>query len=202
MVPISASVSKGLYVLRRKPRFRRGVIGSLQPALAGWLIAGVGSDCSVVGGGSPSQPTAPTSVQTLEYYPYQVKGYQNSYPHRTILVLLPTDARDLNGPNAAPLDGQPAHRHCHRSDPKTSFSDFIQHRSPPIVQGAIARSAEEAGFPFEREKIKATMPATQCSNAGLCARDPDHQVLGEEASRTRRTLWCRPGARWRTLRFR
>ena len=91
------------------------------------------------------QPSATTSVETVEYYPYQVKGYQNSYPHRSIVVLMPTDARDLSGPNAAPLDGQPA------IGIVTDQSENIIQRlysQPlgPIVQGAIARSAEEAGF--------------------------------------------------------
>jgi hypothetical protein len=37
----------------------------------------------------------PTSVETLSYYPFQVKGYQNSYPRRRVLVLLPLDSRDF-----------------------------------------------------------------------------------------------------------
>ncbi len=62
----------------------------------------------MVGVGGSNKPSASTSVETVEYYPYQVKGYQNSYPHRTLVVLMPTDARDLSGPNAAPLEGHPA----------------------------------------------------------------------------------------------
>ena len=63
--------------------------------------------CSTVneGGGTAAAPT--TSVQTLEYYPYQVKGYQNSYPRKTIVILMPADAREATG-NAAPLNGNPA----------------------------------------------------------------------------------------------
>jgi hypothetical protein len=127
---------EGVYVLKRKPLRRRGVLALLALAIAG---------CSLVGLGSQTQPSTPTSVQTLEYYPYQVKGYQNSYPHRTIVVLLPTDARDLNGPNATPLEGQPA------VGIVTDQSENIIQRLysqplAPIVQGAIARSAEEAGF--------------------------------------------------------
>lgn len=37
----------------------------------------------------------PTSVDTLSYYPFQVKGYQNSYPRRRVLVLMPLDSRDF-----------------------------------------------------------------------------------------------------------
>ncbi len=131
-------------MLRRGPRWRRGVIGLIPVALAGLLALGL-AGCSLIGGSSSSKPTASTSVETVEYYPYQVKGYQNSYPHRTIVVLMPTDARDLSSPNAAPLDGQPA------LGIVTDQSENIVQRlysAPlgPIVQGAIARSAEEAGF--------------------------------------------------------
>jgi hypothetical protein len=101
--------------------------------------------CSAVGGGgtSPSEPT--TSVETVEYYPYQIKGYQNSYPRRTIVILMPTDARDLSGPNSAPMGNQPA------IGIVTDQSDNIIQRLysqplAPILQNAIGRSAEEAGL--------------------------------------------------------
>jgi len=122
--------------MRPKPRWRRGIFALLALAVAG---------CAAVGGGGSKQAAIPSSVQTLEYYPYQVKGYQNSYPHRSIVILMPTDSRDLSGPNAAPLDGQPA------VGIVTDQSENITQRLyaqplAPIVQGAIARSAEEAGF--------------------------------------------------------
>jgi hypothetical protein len=101
--------------------------------------------CSAVGLGSQAPPTATTSVETVEYYPYQVKGYQNSYPHRTIVVLLPTDSRDLHGPNAAPKDGQPAIGLV-ADQSENIIQRLYSQPLPPIVQGALARSAEEAGF--------------------------------------------------------
>jgi hypothetical protein len=100
--------------------------------------------CSAVGGGSsPSAPS--TSVETVEYYPYQIKGYQNSYPRRTVLILMPTDARDLSGPNSSPMGNQPA------IGIVTDQSDNVIQRlySPPlspILQNSIGRSAEEAGL--------------------------------------------------------
>ena len=109
------------------------------------LMATAIAGCSLVGLGGPSQPPAPTSIQTLEYYPYLVKGYQSTYPHRTILVLLPTDARDLNGPNAVPIDGQPAIGIV--TDPAEKVIQRLYSAPlPPTVQSAIARSSEEAGF--------------------------------------------------------
>lgn len=123
-------------MLRRKPRARRGGFAFLALAIAG---------CSAIGLGGPSQPSAPTSVETVEFYPYQVKGYQNSYPHRTIMVLLPIDSRDLNGPNAAAKDGQPAIGIV-TDQSENVIQRLYSQPLPAIVQGAIARSAEEAGF--------------------------------------------------------
>src|SRR5260370_36884431 len=37
----------------------------------------------------------PVSIQTVEYYPFQVKGYENTYPKRRILIVPPADGRDF-----------------------------------------------------------------------------------------------------------
>jgi hypothetical protein len=53
----------------------------------------------------------PTSVETPSYYPFQVKGYQNSYPRRRVLVLMPLDSRDfkdVGGQIHEPVNGNPA----------------------------------------------------------------------------------------------
>jgi hypothetical protein len=101
--------------------------------------------CSVIGGGSSSPPVPTTSVETVEYYPYQIKGYQNSFPRRTIAILMPTDARDLSGANSAPMGNQPA-----IGIVTDQFDNVLQHLYsqplPPILQSAIGRSAEEAGL--------------------------------------------------------
>jgi len=107
------------------------------------LLLAIAGCSAVGGGGSPSAPT--TSVETVEYYPYQIKGYQNSYPRRAIVILMPTDARDLSGANAAPMGNQPA------IGIVTDQSDnVIQHLYsqplPQILQSSIGRSAEEAGL--------------------------------------------------------
>ncbi|HKN11580.1 MAG TPA: hypothetical protein VJX68_00140 [Candidatus Binatus sp.] len=102
------------------------------------------SGCSTVneGGGTAAAPS--TSMQTLEYYPYQVKGYQNSYPKKTIQILIPADARDVTG-DAAPLNGNPAIGVV--DDQSGSVTERL-YSSPlgPIVQQAIGRSADEAGM--------------------------------------------------------
>lgn len=110
-------------------------------ALAALFAAG----CAAVGLAPSLAPLEPTSVQTVEYYPFQVKGYQNTFPRRTLIVLLPVDARTMNGPNAEALNGNPP------IGIVTDQSENVIQRLysaplPPIVQGAISRSAEEAGI--------------------------------------------------------
>jgi hypothetical protein len=104
--------------------------------------------CATIGLGPPPPPPAPTAMQTLEYYPFQVKGYQNSYPHKTILILMPTDGRDLAADgvtDTAPLNGNPEIGVM--LDQTGAVSQRL-YSVPlgPIVQKAIARSAEEAGL--------------------------------------------------------
>jgi len=96
--------------------------------------------CATVGGGAP----ATTSVQTLEYYPYQVKGYQNSYPRKTILILMPADARDATA-DSAPLNGNPAIGVITDQSGNITERLYIPPLGP-ILQQAIGRSADEAGL--------------------------------------------------------
>jgi hypothetical protein len=128
-------------MVRSRPTFRIRIalLASIVSTLTA-LLAG----CSTVneGGGTAAAPT--TSIQTLEYYPYQVKGYQNSYPKKTIQILVPADARDVTG-SAAPLNGDPAIGVV--IDQSGSVTERL-YSSPlgPIVQAAIGRSANEAGL--------------------------------------------------------
>jgi hypothetical protein len=90
----------------------------------------------------------PTALETLTYFPFQVKGYQNSYPRRRILVLMPTDARDFKdtgGQAHAPQDGNPAAGVMLGPDGAVVQRIFSTPLGP-IVQGAIVRSADEAGM--------------------------------------------------------
>ena len=115
-----------------------------------FLIAGAVTlaGCAAVGLGTTAPPVAPTSMQTLEYYPFQVKGYQNSYPHKTILVLMPTDARDLTADgvtDTAPLNGNPE---IGVMIDQTGAVSQRLYSTPlgEILQKAIVRSAGEAGL--------------------------------------------------------
>jgi len=106
------------------------------------ILTAMLSGCATVGGGAPAPVT--TSTQTLEYYPYQVKGYQNSYPKKTILILMPDDARDTAG-DAAPLNGSPAIGVV-IGDSGNLVQRLYSAPLGPIVQQAIGRSADEAGM--------------------------------------------------------
>lgn len=92
--------------------------------------------------------TPPTSVETLAYYPFQVKGYQNSYPRKRILVLMPVDGRDFKdagGQSHDPLDGNPSTGVI--LGPSGEVVQRIYSSPlPPLVQQAIVQSADEAGM--------------------------------------------------------
>ncbi|MGH7812660.1 MAG: hypothetical protein ACREQI_01480 [Candidatus Binataceae bacterium] len=97
-------------------------------------------------GGAERPP--PTSIQTPKYYPFQVKGYQGSYPQRKLMVLIPTRATDLAEPGSAPtalLRGAPEIGVVLSQSGKIVqrlYGDPLE----PIVQKAIVDSANEAGL--------------------------------------------------------
>lgn len=110
-------------------------------------MAVLAAGCAAAGGGSQA-PTATTAVEKLEYYPFQVKGYQYSYPHRTLLVLMPADARDhvgYGGGNSPPLNGDPAIGAV-VDQSGTIVQRLYTQPLGPILQQAIIRSADEAGL--------------------------------------------------------
>ncbi len=123
------------------------------------ILGSMFTGCSTVneGGGTAAAPT--TSVQTLEYYPYQVKGYQNSYPRKTILILMPADARDTSG-NGAPLNGNPAIGIV--TDQSGNVTERL-YSSPlgPTLQQAIGRSADEAGLSASSSTDVAYQPSVK-----------------------------------------
>jgi hypothetical protein len=115
--------------------------------LAAAAVALLMAGCATLGV-EPGPPLDEVSVQKLEYYPYQVKGYQNSYPERTVLVLRPVEERefiDAGTDNHAPHDNHPA------IGITTGQKGQIVQRlyaDPlgPIVENALAGSVEEAGM--------------------------------------------------------
>lgn len=91
----------------------------------------------------------PLSNQTLEYYPRQVKGYQNSYPPRRIVILRTADAREFKDPSAvdhAPdADGNPRIGVVLDREHQPIQRLYGQPLGP-LVEDAFARAAEEAGM--------------------------------------------------------
>jgi hypothetical protein len=101
--------------------------------------------CTSLGLTRPSLELKPISIETVRYYPYLVKGYQDSFPRRSVLVLAPVDAHALSNPKIAPLGGRP------EIGVTSDRSEAVLQRlysAPlaPIVQKAIAHSADEAGL--------------------------------------------------------
>ncbi|HYR79964.1 MAG TPA: hypothetical protein VEO55_08150, partial [Candidatus Dormibacteraeota bacterium] len=111
------------------------------------VVIMLASGCAAVGIGNTPAP-ATTSVQTVEYYPFLVKGYQNSFPHRSILILIPVDARDMASigvSDTAPLNGNPEIGVAVDKDGNVTQRLYSAPLGP-ILQKAIARSADEAGL--------------------------------------------------------
>jgi hypothetical protein len=88
------------------------------------------------------------STQALQYYPFQVKGYQNTYPKRRVMVLAAADARDFKDTSGA----------AHSPDNHNPAIGVIRDKSgeilqrlygpalEPLVQQSITQAAHEAGM--------------------------------------------------------
>jgi hypothetical protein len=118
------------------------------PLLGRYLAAGLlltfASACA-----STSEKMEPlTSVQALQYYPFLVKGYENTYPNRHVMVLAAIDARDFKDNSGV----------AHTADNGNPAIGVIRDRSgeiiqrlygpplQPLVQQAITEAAKEAGY--------------------------------------------------------
>jgi len=121
-------------------------------AWAAWLNASIGvalamlaAGCATSSGGNA--PPANTFSE-VGYYPYQVKGYQGTYPRRRMVVLVPVDARDYSDVGAAdhqPLDGNPAAGIVLDASGRPTEHIYTAPLGP-ILQISIRESAEEAGL--------------------------------------------------------
>ncbi|MGH7933681.1 MAG: hypothetical protein ACREQN_11030 [Candidatus Binataceae bacterium] len=90
----------------------------------------------------------PVSIETVRFFPFQVKGFENTYPKRRILVLMPVDARDFKdiaGVGHEPYQGNPAIGvvlgQTGKIDQRLYGPQLV-----PLTQRAIAESAREAGM--------------------------------------------------------
>lgn len=114
-----------------------------------FAISGLLAGCAMIGQPEPSIPAV--SIEPLEYYTGEVKGYQKSYPDAHVLVLPPVDRRQLpvfkdrsDIGLGVPGDGAEVGV---ISDQNGSIVQRIY--APPVepmVQSALSKSAKEAGL--------------------------------------------------------
>jgi hypothetical protein len=88
------------------------------------------------------------STHSLQYYPFLVKGYQNSYPKQRVMVLTAVDSRDFketSGAGHAPDNGNPAIGVI-RDKSGEIMQRLYGPALEPLVQQSITQAAEEAGL--------------------------------------------------------
>jgi hypothetical protein len=122
---------------------RRAQVMLAAVAAVAFAIAG----CATIGLQS-GPPLEAVSIQKLEYYPYQVKGYQGSYPQRTVVVLRPVEAREYldSGTNDHAPHGDDPAIGITRNQTGAVVQRLYSKPLGPIVQNALAGSLEEAGM--------------------------------------------------------
>jgi hypothetical protein len=118
----------------------------------------------------------PISIQTVEYYPFQVKGYENTYPKRRILIVPPADARDFK--DVAGISHDPYNEHPSIGVILDQTGKIDQHvygtDLTTLFQNAIAKAANEAGM--------ASSTSSQTQADALKVRGNDY-VLAAKLSR-------------------
>lgn len=105
-----------------------------------------------------------TSIQSVQYYPFLVKGYENTYPKRRVIVLTPQDTRDfkdISGAAHSPENGSPAVGVI-----RDKSGEIVQRlygpALEPLVQQSITQAAQEAGM----LSSSSALPLNQALNSG------------------------------------
>ena len=115
----------------------------------------------------------PVSIQTVEYYRFQVKGYENTYPKRRVAVASIVDARDFTDAGAA--GHEPYQEHPAIGAVLGRKGEIYQrlYGPPlsPLIENAIAQAAGEAG-------MAATATALPLKRE-LAARDCDYVIAAK-----------------------
>ena len=91
---------------------------------------------------------APTSVRTVQYYPFQVKGYENTYPKHTMIVLPVVDGRDFKDTSGWPQAAVEGHAAIGVIRDRSGDIDQRIYGPPleGLVQQSLAEAAREAGL--------------------------------------------------------
>jgi hypothetical protein len=137
-----------------------------------WIIFAAGCATQQAQG-----PAAATSIQSVQYFPFQVKGYENTYPKRRVVVVAVTDARDFKDAGAAghePFEGHPAIGTVFAEDGAVA-QRLYGPALGELIAGAIADAADEAG-------MNATVSPLPLK-AALAARQADY-VISATVTRT------------------
>jgi hypothetical protein len=122
------------------------VRGSALRAFAALFLFGSLAACSSLSQRQVYMP--PVSIETVEYYPFQVKGYENTYPARRVVVTSPVDDRDFKdagGVSHDPKDGHPAIGVILDQSGKID-QRLYGPALDELFQNAIANAAREAGM--------------------------------------------------------
>jgi hypothetical protein len=111
----------------------------------------------------PATQPAASSVESVRYFPFQVKGYENTYPKRRVVVVAVADARDFKDAGAAghaPFEGHPAIGTVFAADGQVA-QRLYGPALGELVAGAIAQAAQEAGMTATaaREPLQAELAA-------------------------------------------
>lgn len=167
----------------RKPPRAKVRVGWLRASVIAGLIAS-GCAANQVNSQAPA-----SSIQAVQYYPFQVKGYEGTYPKRRVIVIAALDARDFKDIGTvahAPSGINPAIGVA--MDQNKQASELLY--GPPLgelVQNAIVQAANEAGM--------TAVASPLALHDALAARDADY-VIGAKITRcwvAKRSGIDRPG---------
>lgn len=89
-----------------------------------------------------------TSIQAAQYYPYLVKGYEDTYPKRRVVVVAGVDARNFKDVGMATHEASGGHPAIGVVLDQEKQIDELLYGPPldALVQNAIVQAANEAGL--------------------------------------------------------
>ncbi|MGH7843415.1 MAG: hypothetical protein ACREQT_18095 [Candidatus Binataceae bacterium] len=138
--------------------------------------------------------SAAASVQSVQYFPFQVKGYEDTYPKRQVAVVAVTDARDFkdaSAPGHEPFEGHPAIGAVFAEDGQVS-QRLYGPALDELVGAALVQAAQEAGMSASASSLPLA--------AELAARKADYVISARitrcwVSKRRGPARW--PGPSWR-----
>ncbi len=143
----------------------------------GWLVWLTLTGCASTKTSPSLANLPPSSVVTVQYYPRFLKGYEDSYPLRPIMVLRPVDDREF--PQRWSKDHQPSNGYPAVGVIMDAKQQVIErlYAQPfvDLVQKALAQAAAEAGM--------TTVMSNQTSYGSALTSSPPAYVLASRITR-------------------